>query len=123
MCNPSKDRIELDMSRHCPYQTCACAARPTATKKEEGEKGTRRKLEESRNGVGSTLAQGNRSGKEIVFSVDLGLRREVDRVEELERHTEQHRSTLLPRSPEIYSNPKGNLIDAPTSLQSVLGGE
>ena len=57
-----------------------------------------------------------------MFSVDLGLMREVDRVEELERDSKVFRSSLLPRSPEIYSNPKGNLIVAPASLQSVLEG-
>lgn len=92
-------------------------------KKGEGRKGTRRKLEESRNEVGNTLAESDRSGKELVFREDLGLRIEVDRVEELERHTEVAVVSLLPRSPEIYSNPKGNLIVAPASLQSVLEGE
>ena len=57
-----------------------------------------------------------------MFSVDLGLMREVDRVEELERDSKVCRSSLLQRSPEFYSNPKGQLIVAPASLQSVLEG-
>ena len=50
------------------------------------------------------------------FSVGLGLTQKVDRVEELERGSKVHRSSLLPRSPDSLSNPKGYLIVAPASL-------
>ena len=50
------------------------------------------------------------------FSVGLGLTQKVCRVEELEHTHKQLRSSLLQRSPESYSNPKGYLIVAPASL-------
>lgn len=57
-----------------------------------------------------------------MFSVGLGFVREVDRVEELERGSKLAVSPLLQRSPEFHSNPKGYLIVAPASLQSLPEG-
>lgn len=51
-----------------------------------------------------------------VFSVGLGLTKEICRVEELERGRDEPQCSLTARSPESYSNPKGYLIVAPASL-------